>query len=102
MEIDRSNGPLPNASLAGAAIPSGKATELAGCAKEVTTQLPIPKQLPPLRSAAASRATPFDVNKVAEIHAAIAEGRFEDNADRVADGWLTTARDLIRADKRKP
>ena len=102
MEIDRSSGLLPNASPAGAAIPSGKATELGGRAKEITTQVENAEPVPPLRCGAASRASPFDVNKVADIHAAMAEGRFEVNADRLADGWLTTVRDLLRADKRKP
>lgn len=41
----------------------------------------------------------FDVKKVEEIKAAIAEGRFQVNPEKVADGLLDTVTDLIHARK---
>jgi len=41
----------------------------------------------------------FDTNKVAEIKAAIADGRFKVNAEKVADGLMDTVRDLIQSRK---
>lgn len=39
----------------------------------------------------------FDAEKVAEIKAAIAEGRFTVNADAVADSLISTVQDLIKS-----
>ena len=39
----------------------------------------------------------FNANKVAEIKAAIAEGRFQVNANAVADGLISTVQDLLRS-----
>jgi negative regulator of flagellin synthesis FlgM len=39
----------------------------------------------------------FNADKVAEIKAAIAEGRFEVNANAVADGLISTVQDLLRS-----
>ena len=42
----------------------------------------------------------FDSAKVEQIKAAIAEGRFQVNANAVADSLLQTARDLVLAQSR--
>ena len=42
----------------------------------------------------------FDAKKVQEIKAAIAEGRFEVNVGKVADGLLGTVRDLVESRSR--
>lgn len=39
----------------------------------------------------------FNADKVAEIKAAIAEGRFQVNANAVADGLISTVQDLLRS-----
>lgn len=49
---------------------------------------------------AQSNSEVFDSEKVAQIKAAIAEGRFQVNADAVADSLLRTARDLVQAQSR--
>lgn len=41
----------------------------------------------------------FDAKKVEEIKAAIASGRFQINAGRIADGLIDTVKDLISARK---
>ncbi|MGE5650137.1 flagellar biosynthesis anti-sigma factor FlgM [Noviherbaspirillum sp. UKPF54] len=41
----------------------------------------------------------FDSKKVEEIKAAIASGRFQVNAGRIADGLIDTVKDLISARK---
>ena len=41
--------------------------------------------------------TTFDAAKVAEIKSAIAEGRFEVNANAVATSLISTVQDLIRS-----
>lgn len=39
--------------------------------------------------------TPVNTQRVAEIKLAIAEGRFQINPERIADGLLTSVRDML-------
>jgi len=41
--------------------------------------------------------TPVDVQRVAEIKQAITEGRFQINPERIADGLLTSVREMLAA-----
>ncbi len=43
---------------------------------------------------------PINAERVAEIKAAIAEGRFQINPERIADGLLSSVRDML--EHRKP
>lgn len=41
--------------------------------------------------------TPIDAQKVAEIKQAISEGRFQINPERIADGLLSSVREMLAA-----
>jgi negative regulator of flagellin synthesis FlgM len=41
--------------------------------------------------------TPVDIHRVAEIKQAIAEGRFQINPERIADGLLASVREMLAA-----
>jgi negative regulator of flagellin synthesis FlgM len=42
----------------------------------------------------------FNAEKVAEIRQAIAEGRFQINPDRIADGLINSVRDMLAQNRR--
>ena len=57
---------------------------------------PLSVQLQALQNTQASGAV-FEAKKVEEIKLAIAEGRFQVDAEKVADGLLETVKDLLNA-----
>ena len=61
---------------------------------------PAATQLQQLAGASGNSPT-FDVQKVAEIRQAIAEGRFQINAERIADGLISSVREML-ANQDKP
>lgn len=63
-----------------------------------TDSVHISSQLQALEGQVASNSA-FDVKKVAEIKAAIAGGRFQVDAEKVANGLLDTVKDLIHTRK---
>jgi len=48
----------------------------------------------------ASNGAPIDGARIAEIKLAISEGRFQVNAEAIADGLLSTARDLLQSQRK--
>lgn len=48
----------------------------------------------------ASSGAPIDGARIAEIKLAISEGRFQVNAEAIADGLLSTARDLLQSQRK--
>lgn len=76
----------------------GKTAEKAGTEKATSDNVTLSSQAQALASQAATDQV-FDAKKVEEIKAAIASGRFQVNAERIADGLIDTAKDLISARK---
>jgi negative regulator of flagellin synthesis FlgM len=82
---------------------SGKSAEKAGPAATSGTpsvNVQLSSQAQALASQVAS-ASVFDANKVEEIKAAIAGGRFQVDAEKVAEGLMDTVRELIQTQTRK-
>jgi negative regulator of flagellin synthesis FlgM len=96
MKIDRSSGTPSGAGPGSLNAPANKVAE-ATSPRTADTQVQISKQVQDLTGQLASATGTFDAKKVDQIKAAIADGRFQVNADKVADGVLTTASDLIRS-----
>lgn len=76
----------------------GKTGEKAGTEKAASDNVTLSSQAQALASQA-SKDQVFDAKKVEEIKAAIASGRFQVNAERVADGLIDTVKDLISSRK---
>lgn len=70
-------------------------TPAAGALKSSSTSS---AQLQSLQGAIASSEV-FDAGKVEAIKSAIADGKFKVNAEKVADGLLTTVKNLLQARK---
>lgn len=98
MKIDKTNTPLPT-------TPPGEGRANAA---SKNTASPAPQQTPSTSVSLGSAAThlrdlkesmssgsPVNAAKVAEIKQAISEGRFRINSNAVADGLISSVRDLI-------
>ena len=102
MKIDTSNKPLGNSSTAsgtgraraggngGTATAAGSSSAASGGASTEATL----SGLQSVSSALASSPV-MDTERVAEIKQAIAEGRFQVNPERIADGLLKSVRDML-------
>ena len=77
---------------------SGKSTESTGVSSTASDTVRISPQLQALSGQLAESGV-FDTKKVAEIKAAIASGKFQVNAEKVADGLMDTVKDLIQTRK---
>jgi negative regulator of flagellin synthesis FlgM len=71
----------------------------AGAAPATTDSVRLSSQGQALASTSASGGV-FDTKKVERIKAAIADGQFTVNSEKVADGLLETVRDLLHSRKR--
>jgi negative regulator of flagellin synthesis FlgM len=76
-----------------------KAAPSAPAQAPATDSVHLSSQLQSLSQVGGSSA-PFDAKKVEEIKAAIAEGRFQVDPEKVANGLLDTVTDLIQSRKK--
>lgn len=94
----KGNTPLPaastpaagakNAEKAGGAVPAG------------TDSVRLSSQGQAMAAAVGGSNSVFDTKKVERIKLAIADGQFNVNSEKVADGLLETVRDLLHSRKR--
>lgn len=98
MKIDDSLKKAAGLGVATKQTGPGKNTEKAAATKAAPDNVHLSPQLKSL-AGQVSGSSVFDTKKVEEIKAAIADGRFQVNAEKVADGLMDTVKDLIH--KRK-
>jgi len=99
MKISDSLNKAAGLGVAATKTRAGKTEETAGVDKApASDSVTLSSQAQALSSQASSDQV-FDAKKVEEIKAAIASGRFQVNAGRIADGLIDTVKDLISARK---
>ncbi len=97
MKIDDASGKLPNLPTAvssGSRAVVGKTPESASSGKTDKVSLS-----GTLQSLSASGNAPVDTAKVDKVRAAIADGSFHADAERIADGLIAANRELLARDK---
>lgn len=72
------------------AAAAGKAPDAAGLQVELSSSAKLQQS-----GAAAAAGGVFDAQRVAEIRQAIAEGRFQVNPERIADGLVDSVREML-------
>ncbi len=91
---------LPNSPPAPRADKAGDNAKVANTPSQIVQISPMSVQLQAMQNTQASGAV-FEAKKVEEIKLAISEGRFQVDAEKVADGLLETVKDLLNA-RRQP
>lgn len=95
MKIDDAAKKAPGLGVVANQTRASRSTEKTGVAKTSTDTVSLSSQSQALAGASSTSAV-FDVSKVQEIKDAIASGRFQVDAGKVADGLIDTVKDLIR------
>ena len=98
MKIERPIGTTFNTALTNTAASARKQIESDNVPKTAATQVQLSGEMQALEGQMTQKSSStFDAKKVQEIRTALAEGRFQVNADNVADGLLATVKDLIQS-----
>ncbi len=97
MKIDNSIKSVPGSTITETRTRStGKATESTPSSSSESVQLSgASTQLQ-----STGEAVPFDVSRVSQIKQAIADGKFQINAGAIADRLISSARELVDAQRR--
>ena len=95
MKIDDAAKKAPGLGVVANQTRASRSTEKTGVAKTSTDTVSLSSQSQALAGASNDNAV-FDVSKVQEIKDAIASGRFQVDAGKVADGLIDTVKGLIR------
>ena len=96
MKIDDAAKKAPGLGVIANQTRASRSTEKAGVGKTASTDtVSLSSQSQALASTSNDTAV-FDVSRVQEIKDAIASGRFQVDAGKVADGLIDTVKDLIR------
>jgi negative regulator of flagellin synthesis FlgM len=86
----------PNLPIGQTPTPTAKAAEKASTAPTATDSVKLSPQLQSLEG----KSGVFDAKKVEKIKLAIADGQFQVNSEKVADGLLETVKDLLQSRRR--
>ena len=99
MKIPDSMKTAPTVGVSGQTqVRSGKSSESVPVRSSAPDSVRISPQLQALSGQLAETGV-FDSKKVAEIKAAIASGKFQVNAEKIADGLMDTVKNLIQTRK---
>lgn len=98
MKIDPSIGKMPGLAVGSAPASTAKPLEASTATRSQTATVHMSGQLQQLSRQVGGSS--FDAQKVQSIKEAIAEGRFQVDSSKVADGLLSTVKDLIRSNSR--
>jgi negative regulator of flagellin synthesis FlgM len=99
MKIENSVSSSPVLNTTGNNVKASKAEVVAAQPSNVSSTVQLSTKLQIVEGQASSAGV-FDAQKVQDIKAAIAEGRFQINSDVIADGLMATVKDLIRSHSR--
>ena len=98
MKIDRPIGTPVSTLLSSTPASTRKPAETDAAPKTMASQVQLSPQMQALDGHLnVQSSSTFDAKKVQDIRTAIAEGRFQVNAENVADGLLASVQELIRA-----
>jgi len=100
MRIDQAIANIPGAKVGSGSTKSAKAVDGSNEVVSSSDSVSISEDAKSIASASSSSAV-FDAKKVAEIKAAISEGRFQVNSEMVADGLIASVKDLIQSRSNK-